>query len=127
MARWRYAVGLGLLFCPVTGAIAQSLGGGGAPEISFMRVFLSLFVCLIVAGLVLLFLRAKMRGGARLPLLTRLGTSEQELQLIETRRVAPQTDLCLISCRGIDYLVLIAPGGTTVLDKQSVAEQSDPQ
>lgn len=116
------AFGLGA-FLLVGTAHAQQLGGGGAPNISLVRVFLALLVCLIVAVLAVLLLRQKIKGGA-LPLFSKLGSTTPRIKLVETRRIAPQSDLCLVQCDREEYLLLIVPGGASVLNRTPVAAPS---
>ena len=110
---------------PVAGANAQQLGGGGAPDISLVRVFLALLVCLIVAVLAVWLLRQRIKGGGTLPLFTRFGTTNARIRLIETRRVAPQSDVCLVECDGQEYLLLLSPAGASVLRQGLVSESRD--
>jgi len=99
---------------------AQRLGGGTSPEVSLVRVFLALLVCLIVASLAILLVRQRLRGG-RLPIFTRLASTSGRIRLLESRRIAPQTDLCLVEVDGAEHLLLIAPGGTLPLDHRPTA------
>lgn len=110
---------------PVAGANAQQLGGGGAPDISLVRVFLALLVCLIVAVLAALLIRQRVKGGGSLPLFTRLGSTSSRIRLIETRRVAPQSDVCLVECDGQEYLLLLSPAGASVLRQGLASERWD--
>lgn len=116
----RFLAIFGLLsFSPAGAAIAQQLGGAGTPDVSIVRVFLALLICLIVAVFAALLLRQKFRGGS-LPLLTKLGARSNRLHLVESRRIAPQSDLCLVRCDGEEYLLLIAPASVSVLNHHPV-------
>lgn len=117
---WRFMTTFGLLvFSPAGAAFAQQLGGDKTPDVSLVRVFLALLVCLIVAVFAALLLRQKFRGGS-LPLFTKLAARSNRLHLIESRRIAPQSDLCLVRCDNEEYLLLIAPASVAVLNHYPV-------
>ena len=102
-------------------ADAQRLGGAAEADISLVRVFLALFFCLIVASFAVFLIRQ--RYGGRMPaMFTRIGSTTARLRLIECRRVAPQSDLCLIECDDREFLLLISPGSALVLKEQPVTE-----
>lgn len=118
MLRSRLLWGLFLLIiCPAS-ARAQQLGGGGAAlDISVVRIFAALVLCLAAAFGLVLAIRA--RKGAVRP--WRLGwfsgamAGSRRIKIVETRRATPFADICLIHCDGEEYLVLCGPSGQTVL------------
>jgi len=98
----------------------QHLGGGAPADVSLVRVFLSLFVCLILAGLAILFIRQ--RYGGRLPAaLTRIRSGVSRLRFVESRRIGAQADLCLVECDDQEYLLLMTPGGPLLLKQSAVS------
>jgi len=102
-------------------ADAQRLGGAAEADISLVRVFLALFFSLIVAAFAVFLIRQ--RYGGRMPaMFTRIGSTTARLRLIESRRIAPQSDLCLIECDGREFLLLISPGNALVLKEQPSTE-----
>ena len=116
-----------LLVCSSSvAASAQRLGGATTPDVSFVRVFLALFVCLIVAVLAVLLLRQRRGTGAPF-FLSRLSASTSRIKVVETRRIAPQADLSLVRCDDEEYLLLIAPGGASVLHQKSASNAPETQ
>jgi flagellar biogenesis protein FliO len=100
-----------------TAAGAQQIGGGGAPDVSLFRVFLALLVCVIVAVLVVLFVKQRM--GGRLPrFLGRIAPSQGRIRLIEGRRISPQGELCICEVDGEEFVLLLSPGGALLLDRR---------
>ncbi|KPF52070.1 hypothetical protein IP65_17925 [Novosphingobium sp. AAP1] len=99
-------------------AQAQQLGGGGSPNISLLRVLISLLVALACAFGLALFLRARM-GQHPAPAslgqwLSRMGTSRR-IEVVEARRVSAYADLCLVRNEGEEWLLACGPAGITVL------------
>lgn len=120
LGAWRFLTTFGFLaFSPAGSAYAQQLGGANTPDVSIVRVFLALLVCLIVAVFAVLLLRQKFQGGS-LPLFTKLAARSNRLHLVESRRIAPQSDLCLVRCDNEEYLLLIAPASVSVLAQHPV-------
>lgn len=97
---------------------AQQLGGGAAPDISLVRVFLALLVSLVIAVLAVLVL--KQRLGGRLPsFFSRIAPSTARIRLVESRRISTQGELCIAEVDGEEFLLLISPGGPLLLDRRS--------
>ncbi len=112
---------------PILGASsavqAQHLGGGASGEVSLVRVFLALFVCLVFAVPAILLIRHRYGTGSP-ALFSRIRPGEARIQLVESRRVGPQSDLCLVQCDGLEYLLLITPGGPLLVkDGQAPASE----
>jgi len=95
----------GGLFLAVPAA-AQTLGQGGGPEISWVRVIAALLFCLALAVGAALALRHRFRGSLRPP-----PTGERRLRLIETIRLSHQTDLCLLELDGQPFLFAASAHG----------------
>ena len=115
-------VALSTVFLTISSAAgAQRLGGAAETDISLVRVFLALFFCLILASFAVFLIRQ--RYGGRMPaMFTRIASKTARLRLIECRRIAPQSDLCLIECDDREFLLLISPGSALVLKEQPVTE-----
>lgn len=106
-----------LLLISPAAARAQKLGGAASPDVSMTRVFLALFVCIILALLAILLIRYRFSG--RLPsFLPRLQPTGARIRLIEARRISPQAEVSLIECDGTQYLLLVAQGGTLLLSER---------
>lgn len=117
------------LFC--TPALARALGQAPDDDISYVRVVVALLLCLMlaVAGAVVL----KARSGAGFPRLNagrllQLFAPKQSrrLELVETLRVGPQANLCIVRCDGEDLLLASGPEGTELLERLSRPIKSDP-
>ena len=109
---------------PLTGsagpAVAQHLGGGEAPDISFVRLFLALLFCVAIAGLAILLVRARL-GGRVSTLLPRMA-SRGRIRMVESRRISAQAEIALVDCDGTEYLLLLSAGGPLLL----LAERASP-
>ena len=99
-----------LLGAPALAAPGR-LGGGGGLTVSLNRLILSLLFCLGLAVIAAVLLK---RSGGRLelprwrPAATGLALKPpvRRLQVIESRRISPHADLCLVRCDDRDYLIL---------------------
>jgi len=109
-----------LIACSASSAAqAQRLGGAAAPDLSLTRVFLSLFVCLVIAFLAILLLRK--RYGLKGLNWSIRQRSQSRITVLETRRIGPQADVTLVRCDGEEFLLLLTPGGPAVL-RQTLAQ-----
>lgn len=104
-------------------AAAQQLGGGNAPDISLVRVFLALFICLIIAFLAILLLRQ--RHGRPFPSWFGRQAPRARISVLETRRIGPAADLSLIQCDDDEYLLLVTAGGPAVLRHRPLSPSKD--
>jgi hypothetical protein len=111
----RFLIATAALALPAA-AGAQQLGGGAAPDLSLVRVFLALLVCLVIAVLAVLFLRQRFSGKPP-QFLERLRPSSARIRLVESRRISPQGELCIAEVDGEEFLLLLSPGGPLVLDR----------
>src|SRR4051794_19527609 len=88
-----------LLLTASAAAQAQRLGGAASADVSMMRVFLALVVCIIIALLAVLLIRYRLSG--RIPsFLPRLASASARIRLIESRRISPQAEVTLVDCDG---------------------------
>jgi len=111
---------LALFVAAVPGAAeAQRLGTAPPADVSLVRVFLALLVCLIVAVLALFLIRQRM-GGRPPALLMRLRAPSSRIRLVESRRIGMQAELCIARCDDEEYLLLLAPSGSVMLRHETV-------
>lgn len=103
--------------------MAQRLGTGSAPEVSIVRTIGALIVCLLIAGLAILYL--KHRSGARLPMFNRLIKAHPELDVRELRRLTVQHSLALVRHGGHEYLLVLSPGDTLLLSDRPVGDGTE--
>lgn len=104
--------------CIPASAFAAPIATGSAPGVPWLRLIVSLLVCLVVAfGAVLALKRYQRRGFAtRLKVLIQRSASvERPISLIETRRASLHGDLCLVECEGERWLLAFTPSGVTIL------------
>jgi flagellar biogenesis protein FliO len=92
--------------CLAAPASAQTLGQGGGPQVSWVRVVLALLFCLALAVAAALALRYRFRGAVRIA-----PGADRRLRLVETLRLSHQTDLCLIEVDGRTFLFAATPQG----------------
>jgi flagellar biogenesis protein FliO len=116
------AVSLGLAALPLS-AHAQRLGGASEPDISLPRILAALVLC-VAAAVVLALIVAK-RG--RLHGLAAIGDwatsfrKPRRLKLMESVRISPHADLCLVTCDDTEFLLVCNQGEIRVLSENSVS------
>ena len=101
------------------------LGGGGAIDVSLGRIVISLVICVIVAALAILLLRQR---SGRIDLATffqRIEPRTRAIQVVETRRLSPHADICLVRQGGREYLLVLQQGSVQVLSEQASATPGD--
>ena len=98
-------------------AHASGLATGGAPEVPWLRVTISLGLCLALAAAAILALK-RYRGGGTASiaglLKGRAGLTEARITIIETRRIAPGASVCLVGFEGRELLLGISGQGVSV-------------
>lgn len=111
---------LTLIFAAMVGPAplyAQQLGGGGAPEVSIVRIVGALFICLLLAVLAIFYL--KHRSGR--PIAFKLGGlvgASGEVEVRETRRLTVHHHVSLVRHAGREYLLLLSPGDSLLLGER---------
>lgn len=113
----------GLLLAP-TLANAQQLGGGGDVGISWIRVILALAICLAVAAFAIWFLRQRSHPGGMIERLRSRLVAKGRIRTIESRRISPHADLCLVHCDGVEYLLICTAGNVELLERRELAEEA---
>jgi hypothetical protein len=93
-------------------AFAQQLGRGVDDGISTWRVIAALAVCAAVALGAALVMKRRMIGGTAL---FRGNRGSARLTMVESLRLRPQIDLCIVSCDGDELLIMLSPQGANLL------------
>ena len=108
-----------LMISPITPALASThrLAGGGDIGVSLGRIVAALLICIIVAVLAALLLRQRAGHQDLARLFTRFDLRARAIEVVETRRLSPHADICLVRYDGKDYLVLLMAGATQVLSE----------
>lgn len=102
---------------------AAGLGTATSPGIPWLRITLSLAFCIGIAFAAILLLRHHRRAGLSRTVVGRFAKRNErlrrEIDVVETRRLSPHADICLMECRGTSYLLLVGPTGSSVIDSHS--------
>jgi len=93
-------------------ALAQHLGQGTDDGVSAWRVVATLLICVAVAVAAALALKHRMGGGTAQLFVRR---KNPRLEMIETLRLRPQIDLCIVACDGEELLLVSSPQGASLL------------
>lgn len=103
---------------------AQRLGTAPDDDISFVRVFLALLLCLIIA----VGAAYAMRGRNQLSQMLSLGLRPPQgrLRLVESLRVGPQVHVCLVVCDDQELLLAVTPQSARILKTMSSAAPRPP-
>lgn len=118
-----------MLSQPALAAQASGLGLASPPPIPWLRIGLSLLFCLGLTALAILALRHR-QGRVNLATLAKglpglAQARHARIEVIETRRVSPHGDVCLLHCEGQSYLIAVGQGQMLLLDKQPVPAGED--
>lgn len=110
-------------------ALAQTLSGGASFEPPLVRLVLGLILCSLLAIVAALALKRVLRGatpakGAKLVRL--LGVTPARIEVLESRRIGPQSDVCMLACDGREYLLVVSSAGATLLREQQQAKTIEP-
>ena len=104
-----------LLLAQAVGSAAPHLGGGGSGTVSFVRVAASLAICLVIAVLAVLLIRQRSGGMDLAGALRRIAPRAGRVEVVETRRLSPHADVCLLRHDDREYLLILQAGRTRVL------------
>jgi hypothetical protein len=96
-------------------AQAQRLGGGEPLGVSLGRIVTALIICIMIALLAALLIRQRSGKMDLAALFGRMELRPREIQVVETRRLSPHADICLVRHRGEEYLLLLLAGKASVL------------
>lgn len=116
-------VAVGGLWAPAL-ATAQALATGGEATPPVLRIFAVFVICALIALVTAIALRrfssgAITRAAAMAALQKFVG--ERKISVLETRRVSPHADVCRLVCAEMEYVLVVTPGGATVL-RESACE-----
>lgn len=102
-------------------AATVHLGGGEPLGVSLGRVVGALVVCTVVAVLAALLIRQR-SGRMDLPaLFARIAPPARSIEVLETRRLSPNADVCVVRHGGREYLLLLLAGAAQVLSEETVS------
>lgn len=115
----RLAVGAALLSGGPALAASPRLGGGAPLDVSVGRIVAALLICLIVAGLAILLVRQRSGRIDLAGFFSRMEIRPRAVQVVETRRLSPHADICLVRHDDREYLLLLMAGDARVLRDRS--------
>jgi hypothetical protein len=107
-------------------AAAPHLGGGGSLDISLGRIIASLVICIIIAVLAILLIRQRGGRGDLAALFARIQPRARAIEIVETRRLSPHADICLVRHSGHDYLVVLQQGSMQLLRDEATPSGETP-
>jgi hypothetical protein len=127
---WRrplLAVGLPISLLTASAALAAGrLGGGEDLGISLWRIVWALLISITVAFLAILLIRQR-SGKLDLPsFLARIQMRERAIEVVETRRLSPHADICLVRHGSREYLLLLMAGNARVLSERDHVPEPGP-
>ncbi|HEY0148112.1 MAG TPA: hypothetical protein VGB70_03835 [Allosphingosinicella sp.] len=120
-AFWSALAAAALLAAPALAAPGR-LGGGEQLGVSLGRIVGALIVCIVIAVLAALLLRQRSGRMDLRAVFQRLSPRTPAIDVVETRRLSPNADICIVRHDGREYLLLLLAGGAQVLNEQAVAE-----
>ena len=105
---------------PAAAAAAGRLGGGEALGVSLGRIVLALIICLVIAVFAILLLRQKSGRTDLRALFARFEMKPRLIDVVETRRLSPHADICVVRHGGREYLLLLLAGAARILSEEPV-------
>ena len=117
--------GAALLAAAPALAGAGRLGGGQPLEVSLGRIVSALVICIIIAVLAVLLIRQR---AGRLDLHAFFGRFQvrpRSIEVVETRRLSPNADICVVRHSGREYLLLLLAGSARILSEEPVAPPAE--
>lgn len=120
MSRTISAAGIASVICRPVDAFAQKLGSATSPDLSLVRAAVALLLCLTVAFAAALLLRRRVptQGWAKFARLGERTVPKQRITVIESRRLSPHGDICLVRCANVDYLIVCGPTQIKLLSQR---------
>lgn len=101
------------------------LGGGQPLEVSLGRIVAALVICIIIAVLAALLIRQRSGKIDLHALFGRLQSRPRSIEVVETRRLSPHADICVVRHSGREYLLLLLAGNARILSEEPVALQAE--
>ena len=117
----RFVLAAALLLGLAGPAAARGLGGGEALNVSLGRTVAALTICIVVAVFAVLLLRQRSGRLDLRALFNRIELRQRAVQVVETRRLSPHGDVCLLRHDGREYLVVLVAGDCRVLREIDIA------
>lgn len=108
-------------------AVGPRLGGGQPLEVSLGRIVSALVICIIVAVLAILLVRQRSGKIDLQAFFGRLHVRPRAVEVVETRRLSPNADICVVRHREREYLLLLLAGDARILSEQALAGQAQGQ
>ena len=108
-----------LLLAAPQAVLAQNLGQGASYDPPWWRVIGALLLCIVLAVGAALVLRGKLNG--RLLAMLSPNAAPRRLQVIETTRLTPQADVCLLQFDGEEMLVAVTSQTVILLGSKDAA------
>jgi hypothetical protein len=112
--------GAALLAAAPALAAGGRLGGGQPLEVSLGRIVAALVICIIIAVLAVLLIRQRAGKVDLYALFGRLQARPRAIEVVETRRLSPHADLCVVRHSGREYLLLLLAGNARILSEEPV-------
>ena len=113
------------LASPALATARQGLGGGDALGVSLARIVAALAVCLIVAVLAILLLRQRSGKTDLARFFAPMTSARRSIEVVETRRLSPHADICVVRHNRQEYLLLLLAGAATILSQTAVADDGN--
>lgn len=104
---------------------AGRLGGGQPLEVSLGRIVSALVICIIIAVLAVLLIRQRSGKIDLQALFGRFQVRPRAIEVVETRRLSPHADICLVRNAGREYLLLLLAGNARILREEPVEAPAD--
>lgn len=101
------------------------LGGGQPLEVSLGRIVAALVICIIIAVLAALLIRQRAGNLDLHALFGRLQARPRAIEVVETRRLSPHADICVVRHSGREYLLLLLAGNARILSEEPVAQPAE--
>lgn len=117
-----FCAGAALLAAAPALAGGGRLGGGQPLEVSLGRIVAALVICIIIAVLAALLIRQRAGKIDLYALFGRLQSRPRAIEVVETRRLSPNADICVVRHSGREYLLLLLAGDARILSEQPVAQ-----
>lgn len=91
------------------------LGGGQQLDVSLGRIVIALVIAIIVAVLAILLIRQRSGKIDIAAFFARVELKPRAIQVVETRRLSPHADICLVRHDDREYLLVLLAGRAQVL------------
>lgn len=108
-------------------ALASVLGQASSPAVPWGRILAALIISLMIALAAILWVkRTGGSGGGRFATLSAVFIKKlpaREIDIVETRRISPHADICLVRHGGRDYLLAVSAHELIVLNESDQAAQ----